>query len=520
MFSSNLIFYHGSIQLYENITKPQWAKKVAVLTQSHLVIFNSLFTEERENGKIKMLGVLSSISRKEQLWQVDLIKNRVKNSFRVQSKEEAEKWQKMIVLSACWSNYENFCEFQKLPPWIYLLRSAARGDSSLTINLRSFNSFAISEFLRDNTYITSLVLEELGNDIGVLSRVLLCFNTNQLQALTIHRSGLENTSLESAKKLLGCNNFLKSLDLSHNFLTQHSIPVLFKIFIGTPLLENLTLSGNKIGDEGFAMLYPNVLSEIPLMNLWVSDCSISDLSVASINRTFKIRNITLMQLDARKNLFTAEGIKLVLKRFNKYHSKSSFKLKLSPLPIDKDIIKYISPESCVIKRGKNNKPAAKVMRHKEAIDNISKKIDSITESPFVEDLVDLINELSRLDFQFPKIRVENIEKLAYEYLTAAISQPNYYCLELLVPALMKIGIVNDQATELLRVLKPEVDHIVNTLINVLSPELYTEENIPEINSLLDSVVRRCDELCIRGQLVQAAKMLKNKRDELFKKNKQ
>ena len=151
---------------------------------------------------------------------------------------------------------------------------------------------------------------------------------------------------------------------------------------------------------------------------------------------------------------------------------------------------------------------------------ISKKLDSVSDNIFIEDLVDIINELSHLDFQFPRIKLEKIEKIAQDYLSIAISQPNYYCLELLVPAFRKIGFYHQQAEEMLNLLYPEVEHIVNTLEMVLSPELYTEENIPEINSLLDIVIKRCDELCIKGEIVQVAKMLKNKRDEFVsKKNK-
>lgn len=519
MFTTNLIFQHGKIRLYENVTKPQWSEKTAVLTQNDLVIFSSKFTEEKEEGKIQMLNMRCAISLEEGSWQVNLVKNSKKNSFRVDSETTAKKWQKKIVLAASWTNYEHFCEFQQLKPWIYLLRWATRADYPLTINLKHCNSFAISEFMRNNSFVNALILEKIQNDISGLSRVLNGIKPYQLQVLIISHGNIDDVSLNFAKKPISSNHALVKLDLSWNFLTQNSIPVLFKILAKTPLVEVLAMSGNKIADQGFQILFPEVLSQIPVKELMVNECELTDDSLACVRKAFKIKNAMLRKIDLSKNLFTTAGTVQILKKSNKYNKKKLLQLVFSLIPIEKDIVKYLSGTNCVIKRSTSKKSVPKVLWHKEAIENMSKKIDSLSESPYIEDLVQIINELAQLDFQFPKARVERLEKIAFEYLSHAVSQPNYYCLELLVPVMLKIGIRHIQAEDMLNLLKPEVDHIVNTLINVLSPELYTEENIPEINSLLDSVVKRCDELCIRGQIVQLAKMLKNKRDELVKRNK-
>ena len=494
MFTTNLIFHHGKLKLYENITKPQWADKIGVLTQNDLIIFSSKFTDDKEEGKIKMIETICCFSKEGRNWKIDLIKHNKKHSFMIDTEEEAKKWHKMIVLASSWSNYEQFCEFQKLKPWIYLLRWAARANFCLKINLANCNIFAISEFLRDNVIIKELMLEQINNNIGVLSQVLLCFKPNQLVSLILSSSGLDDEFIKSSKQILSSNNFLEKLDLSNNLLTNLSIPILFKIFINTPFLNFLSLSGNKLEDYGIELLIPEILTQIPLKILLISNCSITDASLCIITGLFKIKKSSLIHLDISKNEFTVDTIEIILKENNKYTRKYEFKLDITPLPINEKLVKYIDHEYCIMKKCRNNKPMPKVLNHRDTIGVISKKLDSVSDNIFIEDLVDIINELSHLDFQFPRIKLEKIEKIAQDYLSIAISQPNYYCLELLVPAFRKIGFYHQQAEEMLNLLYPEVEHIVNTLEMVLSPELYTEENIPEINSLLDIVIKRCDEL--------------------------
>jgi Leucine Rich repeat len=519
MFATNLIFFSGKIKLFQNINKIGWADKVGVLIQSDLVIFNSNFTDEKEDGKIKMAGIQCSICQDNAEWQVDLIRNNTKNSFRVETQKLAEKWHKMITFASCWSNYEHFCELQHLKPWINLLRWAARGNSSLAINLKSCNNFAISEFLRENIYIKELIIQELNNEVPVLCRILYCFNKGQLQLLDLSYSGLDNSSLVSLKKALGQHNSLLNLNLSNNLLTSLAVNNLIKILVKMPLLKYLSLAGNKISDEGLAALVPDVFSYAPLENLSLSRCDITDSSTYFICRLIKIKNLNLKVFDISYNKISIESTKYILEKIARNGHKSNFQLLIFPLCIDQDIIKYIESGDYFLKKSSTNKSAPKVVKHRETIDKISNKINTINENVYVEDLVDLIKELSYLDFQFPRIRLEKIEKIAMDYLSYAVSQPNYYCLELLVPVLNKVGIHHLQAEETLNILAPEVDHILNTLVNVLSPELYTEENLPEINSLLDSVLKRCDELCIRGEIVYVAKLLRNKRDEFLKKNK-
>ena len=383
--------------------------------------------------------------------------------------------------------------------------------------MKNVNSFAISEFFRNNKYINNLTIEELNNQTTVLSRLLLSFKNSQLVSLSLCYAGLDDNSLLVSKKALSTNHFLKRLDLAHNFLTAGCSAVLLKIFTRMPFLSYFSMAGNKIGDEGLQMLLPDILSYVPLETLTLSNCGISDNSYSSLYRTIKIKNNPLSILDMSYNPLSFDTQKQIYKKLGKYN-KTDLKILMIPVVIDYDIIKYLSNADCILKRCLDNrKPMPKIVRYRETIDNISAKIDNLSEHAYIEDLVDLISELAHLDFQFPKIRLEKIEKLAYQYLDHAMSQPNYYCLELLVPALRKIGIYHKQAEDLLAGLYPEVEHIINTLINVLSPELYTDENIPEINSLLDNVIKRCDELCIRGEIVQVAKILKNKRDEFVNK---
>lgn len=517
MFTTNQIFCHGKIRLFENITKPQWAIKTAVLMQSDLVIFSGSFTDDKEDGKISMLNMKTALTRTEGEWQIDLIRNNKRNCFRLETIEEAEKWHKMLLYAISWSNYEHFCEFQKLKPWIFLLRWAARGSTSLKVSLKKCNSLALAEFLRGNTYIEELKIEDMDNEVGVTSKILMCFNASQLRILVLANSSLDDNSLLSLKKVIRTNNFLQVLDMKNNYLSPLSVGVFYSIFVYMPYLEDLKLSGNKVSDDGFQELVPGILGQIPVKILELSNCGITDMSVSTVCRVFRIRNILLEVFDISDNLFTFEGVRVLMKSWDKNNKKNNIEIKVYPVVVKDETVKYLPYGEYILKKSAKGKTMPKVLRHRETIDKISKKIDSVTENPYIEDLCDLINELAYLDFQFPKVRLEKLEKIVNNYLSIAISQPNYYCLELLIPAIRKIGIFHTQAEELLNYLQPEADHIINTLENVLTQSLYTEENIPEINDLLDNAVKRCDELCIRGEIVEVAKMLKNKRDIYAKK---
>jgi hypothetical protein len=517
MFTTNVIFHHGKIKLFENISKPQWALKTAVLIQTDLIIFNDNFTETKENGKLKMLGIETSISKADSEWQINLHRDDLINSFLVPTLESAEQWQKMLTLAISWSNYERFCEFQKLKPWIFLLRWAARGSESLTINLTKCNGFALSEFFRHNTYIKELYIEDANNEILILSRLISSFTKTQLQSFALRNAEMTTKSLGDIRKIISHNNYLRRLDLAFNHFDSDCVKVLLKIFISTPFLEFLDLSGNKIADEGFAELAIDLIKSVPILELLLNSCDISDFSIQTVHKLRKIKNSTLEKLELSGNLFTAEGVVGMVKDFSKPIANGKMRLKIFPLAICEEIVKYIDDNIYVLKKCKVNKNSP--IRHRGTFENLAKKIDKILENPFIEDLVEVINELSQSDIPFPRAKLEPIEKLVYDYLAIAVVQPSYYSLELLVPILKKLNLKHEQAEEMFRILNPEVEHIINTLENILSPDIYTEENIPEINSLLEEVIKRCDDLGIRGEIIEAAKILKNKRDELVRKRK-
>lgn len=518
MFSKNIIFHQGPIQVLEKRTTPTWCWKTGILTQSGLIILTSKLTEEKIEGKIKLGKIQIGLCKSSDLWQIDLQQEKKITCFRVDSQESGEKWHKSLTFASSWVSYKQFCEMQKVQPWIRLLKFAVKGKQKLVVDLNTINSFALTEFLKGNCYIEELVLQGLKNEVIVLSRILITFRPGQLKVLCLARSGMTDKALEKSKKPIKSLNYLISLDLSYNEFTVKSIPVLFQVFSKTPYLENFCFSGHLLGDEGFELLFPEILTQIPVKNVELVKCGFTDAVLGLVCLVLKLEDFPLHVLDLSQNLFTVDGLKSIFKTQNKIHKGFKIDLKVFPLSVDGDIVKYVDDGVYVLERNmiKRSLPTD----YRTTVETISKKISSLDESPYIEDLVDLINDLIKLAVPLPRTKQEKIEKIVNEYLNIAVAQPNFYCLEILVPVIRKIGFRHPQAEDQLQILSNEVEHILSTLESVLTPSLYTKENIPELNSLLDSVLRRCDEICVRGEIVQVAKMLKSKRDEWLKKLRQ
>lgn len=460
-------------------------------------------------------------------WRIDLLFESSRKAFRVKNQDEAQKWCKMLAMASSWSNYENFCNFQKVKPWQYMLRWASKGGGNLALNLNGVNSFALLEFIRGNEYITHLEINEMKNQVTVFTRILACFPSEQLRFLSISKAKLTDKSFSMCRKALASNYYLEHLDLSENLLTSELIRTLFKIIPLTPSLNSLNLAKNNIGDEGLDELLPACLTHIRLKSLNLTGCGLTDESEITIRGVIKIKGLSIEKLYLNDNEFSLMSAKGILKSI-RYKRRRGYKLNvwLNPLIIDEaalgmlDGFKEVSLLRILIPNENTGvRPMPRLTKDRITIDNMTARIDEIykTGEVYVEDVAEMAKKFAELDFQFPKNKLKSLEDIIETYLNQAIDDENFYCLELLLPAQSALGINNKRGWEIYLILKEEVDTIVTTLENILNPDLYTIENIPEINSSLEKVVRRGIQLDLRGNLFSTAMLLLKKRDEYYKK---
>ncbi|CAD8091861.1 unnamed protein product [Paramecium sonneborni] len=150
-----------------------------------------------------------------------------------------------------------------------------------------------------------------------------------IQQLILRNAGIDDKILlDIAEHFWVCEN-LKLIDLSQNQLTKKSLNKLFddgKKLAKIPL-NNINLSGNKIGDANF-----NVLAEIEekqwqckeqnmlyLKSLILKNCFLEDQDIQPFCN-FVAQSYVLQILDIRKNSFSQEGMELLSKSIGKSKS--------------------------------------------------------------------------------------------------------------------------------------------------------------------------------------------------------
>ncbi|CAG9318640.1 unnamed protein product [Blepharisma stoltei] len=531
MLAADLILYHGQIMLYEDKNKPRWVPRNAVLIQNALLFYNESdenFIINQDEGRISMVGLKSHFGDFDgEFWRIDLLFDNSRKAFKVAGQEDAENWCKMLAMAASWSNYENFCSFQKVKPWQYLLRWSSKGGGNLVLNLNGVNSFALLEYIRGNEYITELEIQEMNNQVTVFTRILACFPPEQLRSLSISNARLTDKSFSMCRKVLSSNLYLEHLDLSNNSLTAGFMHTFFKIIPLTPSLKSLNLARNFIKDEGLSELFPACLTHIRLKEINLTGCGLTDVSVPIIRRVIRIKGLSIEKLYLNDNEFSLASAKGILKSI-RYKRRRGYNINVwvNPLMIEEgalgllDGFKDISLLRIVIPSENTEiRPMPRLTKHRVTIDTMVVKMENLTKSGeiCVEDLADLAKQLSGLDFQFPKTKLKALEEILDSYINQAIESQNFYCLELLIQAQESLGNSNRRAKEVYEELKNEVEGIIVTIENILNPDLYNADNIPELNSTLDKVIERGTQLGLRGGLFGTAKLLQRKREEFLRK---
>ena len=411
--------------LYENSQKPRWMLRRLVLTQTFLIIHKddvSSFLTEEEDGRVSLKGLSAKLSTtNDPQWtcQVNLLASSKRFAFRVKALDEGETWVRLLTMGASWTNYQAFCEFEKVQPWHQLLHWACANKDLLEIDLEGLNSFAVLEFIRNNPFIRGLALVALNDQITVLARVLSYFPSNQLAFLDLRRSKLTDNSLEKAKKAIAANSALSKLDLSDNLLTAQCIPTLFFVVSSMPKLEHLLLAGNSLGDAGLAAFLPECLRLVRLRTLNLSRCKLS--LPDPILRTLKIRRLPLTSLVLDSNEFAQEHVRMILmKRRKRWRAGYSFTVHLNPLPMNEQLLRLVYgvrdisiQREMIHSRTDVSKPLPILARHRHTIEAITTKVQKLylDAEVYVEELEEMASQLAQLDFQFPKSKVKMLEDL-------------------------------------------------------------------------------------------------------------
>lgn len=530
MLATDIVLYMGKINLYEEdrLGKSHMTHRICVLLQNAIVFYPEeaiSLVETREDARVPTQDITVYVeepANRRSQFKVNIIKPNTKYFFTVQSEEEAEKWAKMITMSSSWANYETFCKFHKITPWRYLLDWAAKGEDELVLNLSAMHSIAANEFLKNNRYIRKLKIEKLNNQIPVLSKILSCFKTDQLLVLKLSSAHINDRTFGAIRNTLASHEYLRHLDLSHNLISGQSVNFLLKIFSCLPDLVVVNLAYNPIRDEGVKDILDQIFEIIEISTLDLTCCQLTDKILPNLLYVLNIKNLPLETLKLNGNEFSLNVMSNIYKKlYVKRQKGSSLMIEMNPIPINEKVMSVMEwmGDIKIMRILLNNedgniKPMPRLAKHRTTIDSMLYKLETFENMSvvYVEDILEIAKEIATLDFQFPKSKLKLFEELINAQILQAVETNNYYCLEKLIESQKCIGITDIKSQELFDDLKSEIEHIRLTLQNVLTPSLYTKDHIPEINHLLDSILKRADELGLKGELIRTAKLLQQKRD--------
>lgn len=530
MLATDIVLYMGKITLYEEdrAGKSHMIHRICVLLQNAIVFYPEeaiSLVETREEARVPTQDVtvyLEEPNNRRSNYRVNLLKSETKYFFTVQTEDEADKWARMITMSSSWANYESFCKFHKITPWRYLLDWAAKGGEELVLNLSAMHSIAANEFLKNNRYIRKLKIEKLNNQVPVLSKILSCFKTDQLLVLKLSSAHINDRTFGAIRNSLACHEYLRHLDLSHNSITNQSVNFLLKVFSCLPDLVVVNLSFNPLKDEGVKDILDQIFEIIEVRTLDLTACYITDKILPNLLYVLNIKNLPLETLKLNGNEFSLSFISKIYKKLHTRRIKGSgLIVELNPITINEKIMNAMEwiGDIKIMRILLNNedgdiKPMPRLAKHRTTIDGMLYRLESLENMTviYVEDILEVAQEIASLDFQFPKSKLKLFEELVNSQILQAVETNNYYCLEKLIESQKCLGITDIKTQELFDDLKSEIEHIRLTLQNVLTPSLYTKDHIPEINHLLDSILKRADELGLKGELIRTAKLLQQKRD--------
>lgn len=131
----------------------------------------------------------------------------------------------------------------------------------------------------------------------------------------------------------------------------------------------------------------------------------------------------------------------------------------------------------------------------------------------IEELRDLLTEVSQLSFEFPRHKLEPIFDAINEKLHHSIEGENIYCIEVLLECLRLISARNIRAEEKYSQLSVVAGGVARDLMRVLNMDPRMDDN--ELNSLLDRALSEAKRIGMRGDVIDVALSLKMMRNNLL-----
>jgi hypothetical protein len=131
----------------------------------------------------------------------------------------------------------------------------------------------------------------------------------------------------------------------------------------------------------------------------------------------------------------------------------------------------------------------------------------------IEDMRDLLQEVSQLNFEFPRHKLEPLFDVINEKLFHSIECENIYCLEVLLECLRLMSARNLRAEEKYTELSLVASCVARDLMRVLNMDPRLDDN--ELNSLLDNALSDAKRIGMRGEVIDVAITLKMMRNNLL-----
>ena len=131
----------------------------------------------------------------------------------------------------------------------------------------------------------------------------------------------------------------------------------------------------------------------------------------------------------------------------------------------------------------------------------------------IEDMRDFLQEVSQLQFEFPRHKLEPLFKVINEKLHYSIKCENIYCIEVLLECLRLMSARNMAAEEKYRELSIIASGVARDLIRVLNMDPKQDDN--EHNLKLDEALEKAKRIGMRGEVIDVAVTLKMMRNNVL-----
>lgn len=153
---------------------------------------------------------------------------------------------------------------------------------------------------------------------------------------------------------------------------------------------------------------------------------------------------------------------------------------------------------------------------RERLSQMLVKIESAVhnkQSMPIEDMRDILTEVSQLQFEFPRHKLEALFEVVNEKLHSSIECENIYCIEVLLECLRLMSARNVKAEQKYSELSLVAQGVARDVMRVLNMDPRLDDN--ELNQLLDGALSEAKRIGMRGEVIDVAITLKMMRNNLL-----